>query len=229
MSDRDQLDEQIDYYRARAGEYDEWHLRQGRYDRGTQHNTQWFQELGVVSEALRRAHPFGSCLELACGTGQWTTQLAQGSTHLTAVDVSEETLEINRVKNPDASIEFQKADLFEWQPTRMYDFVFFGFWLSHIPRNRLDRFWSMLRDCLEPGGRVAFVDGLQVQETTARNHAPIDSSGITERKLNDGRIYRIVKVFHTPDDLMTDLDKRGWTGSVVTTGEFFYYGCVSPS
>ena len=28
------LDEQIAYYRARASEYDEWFLRQGRYDLG---------------------------------------------------------------------------------------------------------------------------------------------------------------------------------------------------
>ncbi len=26
--------EQIAYYQARAGEYDEWFFRQGRYDRG---------------------------------------------------------------------------------------------------------------------------------------------------------------------------------------------------
>ena len=34
------LQEQIDYYRARAAEYDEWFNRQGRYDRGPQANQQ---------------------------------------------------------------------------------------------------------------------------------------------------------------------------------------------
>jgi hypothetical protein len=29
----DLLQEELAYYRARAGEYDEWFLRQGRYDR----------------------------------------------------------------------------------------------------------------------------------------------------------------------------------------------------
>jgi len=28
------LKEQLEYYRARAAEYDQWWLRQGRYDRG---------------------------------------------------------------------------------------------------------------------------------------------------------------------------------------------------
>src|SRR5262245_32728734 len=34
--------EQVDYYRARANEYDEWFMRQGRYDRGSEHRAAWF-------------------------------------------------------------------------------------------------------------------------------------------------------------------------------------------
>jgi demethylmenaquinone methyltransferase/2-methoxy-6-polyprenyl-1,4-benzoquinol methylase len=37
MADESTLKEQIEYYRARAAEYDEWHLRTGRYDRGEDH------------------------------------------------------------------------------------------------------------------------------------------------------------------------------------------------
>lgn len=33
----DILQEQIQYYRDRASEYDEWFFRQGRYDRGEAH------------------------------------------------------------------------------------------------------------------------------------------------------------------------------------------------
>ena len=40
----DPLLEQLAYYRARAAEYDEWWLRQGRYDRGAALNAQWFAE-----------------------------------------------------------------------------------------------------------------------------------------------------------------------------------------
>ena len=34
MSEDGILQDQIEYYRARAGEYDEWWFRTGRYDRG---------------------------------------------------------------------------------------------------------------------------------------------------------------------------------------------------
>ncbi|HWB12935.1 MAG TPA: hypothetical protein VG826_27165 [Pirellulales bacterium] len=37
----DLLHEQLAYYRARAAEYDQWFLRQGRYDRGEEHRIQW--------------------------------------------------------------------------------------------------------------------------------------------------------------------------------------------
>jgi hypothetical protein len=36
--------------------------------------------------------------------------------------------------------------------------VFFGFWISHVPLERFEAFWSMVRDCLEPDGRAMFVD-----------------------------------------------------------------------
>ena len=45
--DRVLLDEQIEYYRARAPEYDEWFFRRGRYDRGEGHRRAWFAEGGL--------------------------------------------------------------------------------------------------------------------------------------------------------------------------------------
>ena len=32
------LEQQLDYYKARAGEYDDWWFRTGRYDRGPEAN-----------------------------------------------------------------------------------------------------------------------------------------------------------------------------------------------
>ena len=52
MSDRGILQDQIDYYRARAGEYDEWWFRTGRYDRGPEFNARWRAEVATVEAAL---------------------------------------------------------------------------------------------------------------------------------------------------------------------------------
>lgn len=229
MVDRSILQEQVAYYRARAAEYDEWHLRQGRYDRGDAHNLQWHAELDVVRSALERERPLGKCLELACGTGLWTARLVQGAADLTALDASPETIEINRTKTGHAEVRYVVADLFEWWPTETYNFVFFGFWLSHVPMQQFNRLWEMIRAALKPGGRAFFVDGLATQESTARDHAAIDDSGVMERKLNDGRTFNIVKVFYDPVQLERQLRDLGWSGSVGTTEQFFYYGCMVPT
>ena len=44
--------EQIEYYRARAPEYDEWFYRRGLYDRGTALNAAWQREITQVQDAL---------------------------------------------------------------------------------------------------------------------------------------------------------------------------------
>ena len=69
------LREQVRYYRERAPEYDQWFLRQGRYDRGEDLNRRWFAEVDQVAAALSGLGELGSVLELAAGTGQWTGRL----------------------------------------------------------------------------------------------------------------------------------------------------------
>ena len=228
MTEDTVLSEQVAYYRARAAEYDEWHTRQGRYDRGEEHRRQWLAELDAVRSALEEAGPFGDCLELACGTGLWTPQLASRASTLTAIDAVSETIEINRTRVGDAAVRYVVADLFEWWPTETYDFVFFGFWLSHVPAERFERFWEMVRAALKPDGRACFIDSLRTQDSRARDHAPIADSGVVARKLNDGRTFSVVKVFHRPDQLQRQLQALGWTGVIRKTGKFFYHGCMRP-
>ncbi len=96
--DGELLEEQLAYYRARAGEYDEWFLREGRHDRGPEWNRRWFSEVEEVRRELARFRPTGEVLEIACGTGLWTAELARYADRVTAVDASPEVLEINRAR-----------------------------------------------------------------------------------------------------------------------------------
>ncbi len=219
------LGEQIAYYRARAGEYDEWFLRQGRYDRGPALNEQWFEEVGQVVGALEAFAPTGRVLELAGGTGLWTERLVHLADSVTVVDASPETLAINRSRVGDSKARYVEADIFSWRPDERYDVVFFGFWLSHVPPERFRPFWHLVRTCLAPGGRVFFVDSAYNEATTAVDHrleGP-DALALT-RRLNDGREFRIVKVFYHPADLSRRLAALGWNVTVKATGSNFIYG-----
>lgn len=84
----------------------------------------------------------------------------------------------------------------------------------------------MVQRALKPGGHAFFMDSLFEQASTARDHVGIDKSGFAQRKLNDGREFRIVKVFYDPAILEQRLRKDGWHGRVRSTGKFFLYGCM---
>ena len=223
MDDGGLLAEQIAYYRARAPEYDEWFLRQGRYDRGEEHRRLWFGELGAIEAALAEARPAGDVLELACGTGIWTRILARTATRMTAVDASSEVLAINAARPDTKNVTFVEADLFRWAPTTTYDFVFFGFWLSHVPDERFDAFWMMVRNALRPTGTAFFVDSLATSSVTSPDQQ-IETGGTVERRLNDGRTFRIVKIFHEPAALSSRLAPLGWAPTISATPNFFIHG-----
>jgi demethylmenaquinone methyltransferase/2-methoxy-6-polyprenyl-1,4-benzoquinol methylase len=219
------LNEQIEYYRARAGEYDEWFFRQGRYNRGPEINQRWFAEIAILRQALSVFKPEGDVLELACGTGIWTELLVKYASSITAVDAAPEVLVINQSRTKSSKVRYIQADLFEWQPDKEYDAVLFSFWLSHVPPEHFDAFWTSVDQALKPEGRVFFIDSQFESTSTAEDHLlkEKDSNSVT-RKLNDGREFQIVKVFYEPQDLTRRLHKLGWNCTIEKTPHYFFYG-----
>lgn len=222
------LTEQVRYYRARAGEYDDWWFRRGRYDRGGEANARWFADAAVVEAALERFVPVGDVLELACGTGLWTRRLLAGATHVTALDAAPEAIEIARERVGEGPVEYVQADVFAWEPSCAYDVCFFGFWLSHVPAERFAAFWEKVRRSLAPGGRVFFVDSAPSDHASAADHVPTPGEQTMLRRLADGSEYRIVKHWFRPMDLQQRIATLGWRVKVSMTSEFFVYGHATP-
>jgi SAM-dependent methyltransferase len=229
MTDDAVLSEQLDYYRARAAEYDTWWLRQGRFDRGAEANAMWSAQTAELEQVLARFEPRGDVLELACGTGLWTRHLADYATQLTAVDAAPEVLAINGQRVGDPTVRYVQADLFDWSPPpAAYDACVFTFWLSHVPTHRFARFWGMVAAALKPEGRVLFIDSARTERSTAADHQlPGEQEQTMTRRLDDGREFQIVKRFYDPDGLVSDLAQLGWNAEVGTTGEFFIYGTAT--
>ena len=205
------LAEQRAYYRARAGEYDATYPLDERADADARRQ--------LLSELEAHA-PYGRVLELACGTGQWTAELARHASAVTAVDSSPEALAICDRRVPDAS--YVHADLFAWRPEERYDLVFFAAWLSHVPPQRFDNFWTLVADCLAPGGTVFVID--ELPSAAAVEHT-VDAD-VVERRLTTGREYRAVKVFYEPGDLRRRLAALGWEADVTTVGWRFFCATV---
>lgn len=222
------LREQQEYYNARATEYDEWWLRQGRYDRGGDENSIWFSEQEEVRSAFAELDWGGEVLELAGGTGIWTEWLASRVRHITILDGSLEMIAVNSARLDAGGYRgkatYQQVDLFSWQPERQYDGLFMGYFLSHVPAERLDAFLAMVASALRPGGVLALIDGRRDARSTSPDQPPPGpETDLTTRRLNDGRTYQIVKRFDDPETLATAFARHGIDAQVRTTAVHFLY------
>jgi demethylmenaquinone methyltransferase/2-methoxy-6-polyprenyl-1,4-benzoquinol methylase len=217
-------DELVAYYEARAPEYDDWYLRRGRYERGPIHDAAWNAELDAAGRWLDGLPISGQIVELAAGTGWWSPLLA-GKGELSIYDAAETPLDRARDRLLAHGLRAHIHARDAWaEPDRAVDALFTGFWLSHIPRDRLPEFLSIARRWLRAGGTFAFIDSLPDPQSGATDH-PTPELDRSIRRLDDGREFEIVKVYYAPDELEAALRAAGFAAAeVTTTGRFFLLG-----
>ncbi|MBN1992807.1 MAG: class I SAM-dependent methyltransferase [Anaerolineae bacterium] len=230
------LMEQKAYYQARAQEYDDWFYRRENYDRGPEHTQQWQTEINEVCHALQKANLGGHIVDIAAGTGIWTHELLSLADHITAIDSSQEMLELNRSRLQSNKVTYVLTDLFYWQPVMAYDAAFMGFWLSHVPPSQLYEFIGTLVGALKPEGKIFFVDSLLKPSATARGQTQDlilreQAAGLGKsrqitirRRLSNNREFEIVKVFYDPHELVERFGAHNIPVTVKKTDNFFLYG-----
>jgi ubiquinone/menaquinone biosynthesis C-methylase UbiE len=215
MMDHHILDEQMTYYRKMAQEYDE--------TTGQTEELQW--AFARARELLQQLAPVEQMLELACGTGTWTSALLPLGRELTAIDASPEMLALARQKVGNALIQFQQADLFQWQPRQQYDLVFFANWLSHVPPQRLDAFLGTVARAVRPGGSLAIVDHYapmpEDREISVRDEE--EGTIYANRSLRNGQTFLIVKVFYDLQSIEDLLDALDFTVTVQKLDDIFFF------
>lgn len=174
------------YYGARAPEYDRVYNKPERQ-----------QDLREIELWLPSAFSDMSILEVACGTGYWTQFLALVAREIVAIDSSAETLAIARARIAKGSVQFVRGDAYHLpaRPGKL-EAGFAGFWLSHVPRAHVERFFRGLHQVLLPGAKVVFLDNRFV-EGSSTPIAEQDDEGNTYqvRHLEDGSTYKVLKNF----------------------------------
>ena len=219
--------EMVAYYEARAGEYDDWYLRRGRYSYGPIDDMAWRSDLDTAGRWLDELGLGGRIVELATGTGWWSPLLA-GRGELWCYDAAEAPLELARQRLVAHDLRAHLHIRDAWaEPEFEADALFMGFWLSHVPRPRLGAFLALARRWLVPGGTIAFIDSRFDPSSSAHNHRPTPDASTVERTLADGRRFTIPKVFYAADELATALLTAGFEAPTVTsTARFFLLGAA---
>jgi 2-polyprenyl-3-methyl-5-hydroxy-6-metoxy-1,4-benzoquinol methylase len=208
------VESQLDYYRARAAEYDQTFV------------PYMAPALPAALRCLRAGNIHGDILEIASGTGYWTQFLVELGSSVTSLDGSAEMIATAKQRGL-PGVTFQQVNLFEWNPDRQWDSVFFGHWLAHVPDEHFDRFWARVREAVRPDGIVEFVDVTSF-ERRIETPDPAAPDVAVERSLLDGRRFRIVKIFREPGELQARLTALNWTSEVREIHPGFLYGTCRP-
>jgi demethylmenaquinone methyltransferase/2-methoxy-6-polyprenyl-1,4-benzoquinol methylase len=203
-----------DYYAARAPEYDKVYLKPERQ-----------ADLLEIRQWLPARFDAKSLLEVACGTGYWTQYLAPVAESILAIDASVETLHIARTRVLSDAVQFVVGDAYRLPAAaRGFQSAFAGFWISHVPKDRMHEFLAGLHEALLPGAKVVFLDNRFVEG----NSTPLserDEQGNTYqvRRLADGSSHRVLKNFPSQLEMRTVLEGIG-TG--LAFHEWQYYWAI---
>jgi ubiquinone/menaquinone biosynthesis C-methylase UbiE len=192
MADR----ELIDYYRARAVEYEQIYYR---------HVPERRREIDDQAENLRQLVRGKDILDLACGTGYWTQRMARTAHFIAAVDISAEMLREAHKKEYHAPTAFVIADLYSL-PFRAatFDMITLGFWFSHQPKQEYDLFFRQLAQPVKDRGFIWMIDNNPPAEGSRMDSVRTDVYGnnYKRRYLQSGEEYVILKNYFSEDQLV---------------------------
>ena len=180
------------YYAQRAASYEEIYAKPERQ-----------ADLAILHQRLRTMFAGQRVLEIACGTGYWTADLAASAEQVLATDINPEVIEVARAKQlPADKVEFALADAFSPGVADGCNACFAGFWWSHVGRERQVEFLTGLRQCLAPNAQLVMIDNIYV-EGSSTPIARTDAHGNTYqiRRLPDGERYEVLKNFPTDSTL----------------------------
>ncbi len=194
------LDKQNEYYSKRASEYEQIYFRDNKERR---------QEIDDEVIRLKELATDKSIIELACGTGYWTTRVSETASDIIASDFSQEMIVEAKKKSYRCPIQFLQADLhnppFE---ASSCDLLLLGFWLSHEPCQDYPTLFNTLKKLIKQNGKIWMIDNNPPAEGSKFESVGKDSFGNNYKKrfLDDETEYSILKNYFTDESLRKILE-----------------------
>ena len=204
-----------DYYQARAPEFEFVYYKPERQ-----------ADLAKLRSWLAEETRGSTLLEVACGTGYWTSVAATSAKAIVATDVNLAPLEIARSKDVGPHVTFARVDTFALPDYRLaFDVGMAHFWWSHVSVADQQRFLAHFASKLQHAAKLLMIDNAFVAGSML---APsrTDALGNTYqmRRLQDGSEYEIVKNFPTAAELRSALERHSTAVNIL---QLEYYWAVS--
>ncbi|MDX8362624.1 class I SAM-dependent methyltransferase [Cytobacillus sp. IB215316] len=183
------------YYSNRAQEYERVYYRNDEVRQ---------KEQAAIRESMSTLFVNKHVLEVACGTGYWTQFVAQDASHITAIDFSEEVLEIAVEKNlPSNKVLFQQANAYELNKVQgNFNASFANYWFSHIPKNEIEKFLKQLHARVGTGAQIFMADNVYIESIGG---SLIEKAGSKDtyklRTLENGSQYEVIKNYYNEAEL----------------------------
>ena len=181
----------LDYYNKRLEEYEAIYAKPERQT-----------DLQKLVARLQADIKNCKVLELACGTGWWTHQLASHAASWIATDTDPAALEVVQNKTIQGLSTTQLLNAYQPQVNELVDCVFAAHWYSHLKRNEYKAFFEAVHTCLKPGGWLIMLDNKYVSgSSTPISRTDTIGNTFQMRPLKDGSTYEVLKNFPTQDQL----------------------------
>jgi demethylmenaquinone methyltransferase/2-methoxy-6-polyprenyl-1,4-benzoquinol methylase len=204
------------YYAERAAEYDRIYDIPG-----------WQDGLAELRRQIAARFAGRRVLEVACGTGHWTQELARVAASVHGSDVNDETLALARARPwPRGNVTFERRDAYAPSASgRRFDAGFAGLWLSHVDLARMAEFLDAFHSHLVPGAVVlAFDERDRPRRPLAASRVDAAGNRYEMRTLANGTRFEIVKNFLEEARLRALLGPRATGFTYSALGAFWAAG-----
>jgi ubiquinone/menaquinone biosynthesis C-methylase UbiE len=202
------------YYRKRAPIYDLVYTYPERQ-----------RDLRFLEDYIPKQFTGLNVLEIAAGTGYWTQFIATQAKSILATDAVIESLTQIEKRPISKPVPIKVLDAYSLtEIPRKFNGAFAGLWLSHVPKQRLSEFLETLRQTLEPGATVLFVDNSTVQcERLPLSYTDEWGNTFQDRELEDGTIHRILKNFPAQVELIKAIGNFGSNPKYIQLENFWLF------
>lgn len=180
-----------------------YYALRNNFDEEDVENPDAMDALDEIMDNLRELMTGQRVLELACGDGYWTDELAEYAEFVLATDINSTLLEQAKSRElPEDIVQFAVADALDPQVEGEFTACFAGFWWSHVKRQDQVDVIARLKKIIGKDGLLVLVDNSQV-ESEKTVIARTDQEGNTYQihALPNGERYEIPKNYYTDSTL----------------------------